>query len=178
MKQEMIAKRYVQSLVAMLDSSSLDNTSDLFTVLATAFDDLKFLQIMNSNDIASSAKTALILGMAERANSSEINNLIKLLGENGRLVLIPAIAKELKRQIGSIKRVYNGRIYSVSKIDQTTIDSISRDLGNKMGATISLEFVASECDGVRVVVDGLNIEIDFSKSRLNAQIIGHVLKAI
>ena len=178
MKQEMIAKRYVQSLVTMLDSSSLDNTSDLFTVLATAFDDSKFLQIMNSNDIASSAKTALILGMAEKANSSEINNLIKLLGENGRLVLIPAIAKELKRQIGSIKRVYSGRIYSVSKIDQVTIDSISRDLGSKMGATISLEFVASESNGIRVVVDGLNVEIDFSKSRLNAQMTEHILKAI
>lgn len=178
MKQEMIAKRYVQSLVAIFDSSSLDNTADLFAVLATAFDDSKFLQIMNSNDIASSAKTALILGMVENAKSSEINNLIKLLGENGRLVLIPAIAKELKRQIGSIKRVYNGRIYSVSKIDQTTIDSISRDLGTKMGATISLEFVASQCDGVRVVVDGLNVEIDFSKSRLNAQITEHILKAI
>ncbi|MDD4856241.1 MAG: F0F1 ATP synthase subunit delta [Sulfuricurvum sp.] len=178
MKQEMIAKRYVQSLVAILDSLSLDNTSDLFAVLATAFDDLKFLQIMNSNDIASSAKTTLILGMVENAKSSEINNLIKLLGENGRLVLIPAIAKELKRQIGSIKRVYNGRIYSVSRIDQTTIDSISRDLGIKMGAAISLEFVASECDGVRVVVDGLNVEIDFSKSRLNAQLTEHILKAI
>ncbi len=120
-------------LIAILDSSSLDNASDLFAVLATAFDDSKFLQIMNSNDIASSAKTTLILGMVERANSNEINNLIKLLGENGRLSLIPAIAKELKRQIGSIKRVYNGRIYSVSKIDQATIDSIARDLGNKNG---------------------------------------------
>jgi len=178
MKQEMIAKRYVQSLVGVLDSSSLDNTSDLFAVLATAFDDSKFLQIMNSNDIASSAKTTLILGMVESAKSSEINNLIKLLGENGRLILIPAIAKELKRQIGSIKRVYTGRIYSVSKIDQATIDSIAHDLGTKMDASISLEFVASECDGVRVVVDGLNIEIDFSKSRLNAQITEHILKAI
>ncbi len=93
MKHEMIAKRYVQSLVSMLDSSSLDNTADLFAVLATAFDDSKFLQIMNSNDIATSEKTTLILGMVENAKSSEINNLIKLLGENGRLVLIPAIAK-------------------------------------------------------------------------------------
>lgn len=174
----MIAKRYVQSLVGVLDSSSLDNTSDLFAVLATAFDDSKFLQIMNSNDIASSAKTTLILGMVESAKSSEINNLIKLLGENGRLILIPAIAKELKRQIGSIKRVYTGRIYSVSKIDQATIDSIAHDLGTKMDASISLKSVASECDGVRVVVDGLNIEIDFSKSRLNAQITEHILKAI
>ncbi|MDP1784627.1 MAG: F0F1 ATP synthase subunit delta, partial [Sulfuricurvum sp.] len=88
------------------------------------------------------------------------------------------ISKELKRQIASNKRVYNGCIYSVSEINQESIDSIAHDLGNKMGATISLKFVPSTSDGIRVVVDDLNVEIDFSKSRLNAQIVEHILKAI
>jgi len=178
MKQEMIAKRYVKSLASLLDSASLDNASELFHVLATAFDNAKFLQVMNSNDIAMSAKTELILGMVERLNSNEITNFIKLLGENDRLLLIPALAQELKRHIGAAKRVYKGRIYSVSRIDQRAIDSIAGDLGTKMGASISLEFVESACDGIRVVVDGLNVEIDFSKSRLNAQITEHILKSI
>jgi F-type H+-transporting ATPase subunit delta len=178
MKQEMIAKRYVKSLVSLLDPVSLDNIAELFSVLATAFSDSKFVQIMNSNDIATAAKTNLVLEMVETLKSDEIINFIKLLGENGRLVLIPAIAQELKRQIGAIKRVYNGRIYSVSKIDQSAIDSIAHDLGSKMGASISLAFVESASDGIRVVVDGLNVEIDFSKSRLNAQITDHILKSI
>lgn len=178
MKQEMIAKRYVQSLTSVLDAQSLDNASELFEILATAFNDTKFIQIMNSNDIATSVKTELILEMVAKASSNEINNLIKLLGENGRLPLIPAIAKELKRQIGANKRVYSGRIYSVSVMDQASIDTIASDLGKKMGATISLQFVPSNYDGVRVEVDDLNVEIDFSKSRLNAQIVEHILKAI
>jgi len=178
MKQEMIAKRYVQSLVTLLDTESLDNAAELFNTVATAFNEPKFLQIMNSNDIAVTAKTALILEMVKTVNSLEVNNLIKLLGENGRLPLIPAVAKELKRQIGSMKRVYNGRIYAASAVDQASIDTIAHDLGNKMGASISLQFVPSDCDGVRVEVEGLNIEIDFSKSRLNAQIVEHILKAI
>ena len=178
MKQEMIAKRYVKSLVSLLDPASLDNTAELFDVLATAFSNSKFLQIMNSNDIATSIKTDLILGMVETVHSDEMSNFIKLLGENGRLVLIPAIAQELKRQIGAMKRVYNGRIYSVSNMDHAAIDAIANDLGSKMGASISLSFVESACDGIRVVVDGLNVEIDFSKSRLNAQITEHILKSI
>jgi len=178
MKHEMIAKRYVQSLMDLLDTPSLDNVSELFNVISTAFDDTKFLQIMNSNDIAVDLKTSLILEMVKSVKSQEINNFIKLLGENGRLSLIPAIAKELKREIASIKRVYNGRIYAVSAMDQASIDTIATDLGKKMGATISLQYLPSDTDGVRVEVDGLNIEIDFSKSRLNAQIIEHILKAI
>lgn len=178
MKHEMIAKRYVQSLMDLLDTPSLDNVSELFNVISTAFDDTKFLQIMNSNDIAVDLKTSLILEMVKSVKSQEINNFIKLLGENGRLSLIPAVAKELKREIASIKRVYNGRIYAVSAMDQASIDTIATDLGKKMGATISLQYLPSDTDGVRVEVDGLNIEIDFSKSRLNAQIIEHILKAI
>ncbi len=178
MKQAMIAKRYVQSLVAVLDETSLDNTSELFALIANAFNDAKFIQIMNSNDIASSAKTTLILGMVESANSNEINNLIKLLGENGRLALIPALAQELKRQISIIKRSYNGRIYSETAMDKASVEAIAQDLGKKTGTTISLVSVPLACDGVRVVVDGLNVEIDFSKNRLNAQITEHILKAI
>jgi len=178
MQEELIAKRYVQSLMAVLDESSLDNTAELFTVLTTAFSDKKFLQIMHSNDIAVSSKTNLVLEMVKSANSTEINNLIKLLGENGRLSLIPAIAKELKRQIASKKRVYNGRVYSNTEIKQDSIDSIAHDLGKKMDATISLQFVPSSSEGIRVIVDDLNVEIDFSKSRLNAQLVEHILKAI
>ncbi|MFA6145391.1 MAG: F0F1 ATP synthase subunit delta [Sulfurimonas sp.] len=178
MKHEMIAKRYVQSLVDLLDTPSLDNASELFNLISSAFDDAKFLQIMNSNDIAVDLKTTLILEMVKSVKSQEINNFIKLLGENGRLSLIPAIAKELMKEIASIKRVYNGRIYAVSPMDQASIDTIATDLGKKMGATISLEYLKSDTDGVRVEVDGLNIEIDFSKSRLNAQIVEHILKAI
>jgi F-type H+-transporting ATPase subunit delta len=178
MKQEYIAKRYVQSLVSVLDATSLDNASELFELLSTAFMDSKFLQIMRSDDSSISVKTALILDMAASANSSEVNNLIKLLGENGRLSLIPAISKVLKQEIASMKRLYSGRIYSADGMDQASVDMIAHDLGNKVGASISLQLVPSNYDGVRVVVDGLNIEIDFSKSRLNAQMIEHILKAI
>jgi len=178
MQNELIAKRYVQSLMATLDESSLDNTAELFVVLSTAFNDSKFLQIMCSNDIAVSVKTNLVLEMVASAQSTEINNLIKLLGENGRLQLIPAISSDLKRQIASKKRVYKGRVYSNSEIKQDSINSIAQDLGKKMDATISLQFVPSNSDGIRVVVDDLNVEIDFSKSRLNAQIVEHILKAI
>jgi F-type H+-transporting ATPase subunit delta len=164
--------------MAVLDESSLDNTAELFTVLATAFNDSKFLQIMRSNDIVALAKTNLVLEMVASAKSTEINNLIKLLGENGRLLFIPAIASDLKHQIAAKKRVYNGRVYSNSEIKQDSIDSIAHDLGKKMDATISLQFVPSNSDGIRVIVDDLNVEIDFSKSRLNAQIVEHILKAI
>lgn len=178
MQQELIAKRYVKPLIELCDNEALENLSVLLNVVAESFKDEKFLRIMQSNQISSNDKTSLVLEMVSSANSQIVNNLIKLLAENGRLPLIPALACELSREIGRSKRTYKGRVYSVAVLDQASIDSIASDLGNKTGTTISLEFVPSNCDGIRVEVDDLNIEIDFSKSRLNAQMVEHILKAI
>jgi F-type H+-transporting ATPase subunit delta len=116
--------------------------------------------------------------MVSSIKSTTVNNLIKLLAENGRLLLIPAIADQLTREISRSKRTFIGRIYSNSVVDQASVEMIARDLGSKMGATIALSYVASDFDGVRVEVDDLNVEINFSKNRLNAQMVEHILKAI
>lgn len=178
MQYELIAKRYIKPLFELCDQVTLDNLSELLNSVATAFESDKLITIMRSSDVSTEAKTALVLDMVAPANSKVANNLIKLLAENGRLDLIPALAEGLVREIGRVKRLYKGRVYCDSAIDKNSIDMIARDLGNKVGATISLEFVPSTFDGVRVEVDDLNIEINFSKTRLNAQLIEHILKAI
>lgn len=178
MQYELIAKRYIKPLMETCDQSSLENLADLLGSVAKAYDDQKFMAIMNSNDVNANAKCQLVLDMVAPANSSMVNNLVKLLAENGRLQLIPVLASELKRSIAISKRMYKGRIYSNTVVDQASVDLIARDLGTKTGTTITLDYVASDYDGIRVEVDDLNVEINFSKSRLNAQLIEHILKAI
>lgn len=178
MQYELIAKRYIKPLMESCDQASLENLSELLSNVAKAYNDQKFIAIMNSSDVKASAKCQLVLDMVASANSSVVNNLVKLLAENGRLPLIPVLASELKRSIASSKRMYKGRIYSNSVVDQASVDLIARDLGAKTGSTITLDYVASDFDGIRVEVDDLNVEINFSKSRLNAQLVEHILKAI
>jgi F-type H+-transporting ATPase subunit delta len=178
MRHELIAKRYIKPLMESCDQVSLDNLSALLSTVAKAYENEKFNLIMNSNDVSVSVKCQLVLDMVASVKSTTVNNLIKLLAENGRLSLIPVIADQLTREIGRVKRTFKGRIYSNNVVDQASVDTIARDLGTKMGATISLSYVASDFDGIRVEVDDLNVEINFSKSRLNAQLVEHILKAI
>ncbi|DAB37694.1 MAG: F0F1 ATP synthase subunit delta [Sulfuricurvum sp.] len=178
MRNELIAKRYIKPLMESCDQASLENLAALLASVAKAYENDKFTLIMNSNDISVSAKCQLVLDMVASAKSTVVNNLIKLLAENGRLLLIPTLADQLTREIARAKRTFKGRIYSNSVVDQASVETIARDLGTKMGATISLSYVASDFDGIRVEVDDLNVEINFSKSRLNAQLVEHILKAI
>ncbi|MFZ2889667.1 F0F1 ATP synthase subunit delta [Sulfuricurvum sp.] len=178
MQYELIAKRYIKPLMESCDQASLENLAELLSNISKAYENEKFNLIMNSNDVNSGSKCQLVLDMVAPANSSTVNNLIKLLAENGRLPLIPVLASELKRSIASSKRTYKGRIYSNGVVDLTSVDLIARDLGIKTESVIALEYVASDFDGIRVEVDDLNVEINFSKSRLNAQLVEHILKAI
>ncbi|MBD3798458.1 F0F1 ATP synthase subunit delta [Sulfuricurvum sp.] len=178
MQHELIAKRYIKPLMESCDQVSLENISTLLNAVSEAYNNDKMKNIMNSGEVSESAKCQLILDMVAPASSSVVNNFVKLLSENRRLTLIPAIAEQLTREISRAKRTYSGRIYSNNVIDQDSVETIARDLGNKMGATISLSYVASDYDGIRVEVDNLNVEINFLKSRLNAQLIEHILKAI
>ena len=176
--QEIIAKRYIKALKKSIDTASLESVADIFASLANAFEDSAFKEVITSPIVSSEDKRDIILASIGGAKSSELNNFISLLAEKGRLDAIPAIADELKKELDKINKRYSGLIYSDSEIDKTTLEGISRGLSEKVDATIDLEFVKSDFDGIKVDVEGLGIEINFSKTRLNNQLIEHILKAI
>ena len=176
--EELIAKRYIKALKETTDEASLGSVSIIFDALASEFANTKFDQIMNSPDVAAAEKEALLLESVKGAKSDQVNNLIKLLVENGRINVIPAIAVEMKKEIARNTKSYSGVIYSNSDIDANTIKGLSTDLGKKVDASIELEFVKTDFDGIKLEVEDLGIEINFSKSRLNMQLVEHILKAI
>ncbi len=176
--EELIAKRYVKALKASLDAKSIADASGVFKELALAFNNEKFLHVIDSRDVAKSQKAEILLDAVKSAKSDKINNFIKLLVENGRINIIPAISSELSREISRMNKSYDGKVYSDSDIDAKTLAGISKGLSKKMDATISLEMIKNDFDGIKVEVEDLGIEVNFSKNRLNSQLVEHILKAI
>ena len=77
-----------------------------------------------------------------------------------------------------MNRTYEGKVYSNTAVEASTLAALSSDLGKKMDATITLAFVASDYDGIKVEVEDLGVEVSLSKSRMNAHLVEHILKAI
>jgi F-type H+-transporting ATPase subunit delta len=176
--EELIAKRYINALKQATDAASLEAISTVFEALASAFKDAKFNQIMGSSDIDAGQKEALLLDAVKAAGSEQVNNLVKLLVENGRIAIIPALAAELNKEIARMNKSYTGVVYSNSDIDAATLEGLAQGLGKRVDATVALDFVKSDFDGIKVEVADLGIEIDFSKSRMNKQLIEFISKAI
>ncbi|MEA1919201.1 MAG: F0F1 ATP synthase subunit delta [Campylobacterota bacterium] len=175
---ELIAKRYIKAMRESTDASEFESMSDMFEGLAAAFENDKFTQIVLSPDVSREDKKNLLVESVKSADSKKIENLLALLAENGRINIIPAIAVEMKKELARTKNSFVGKVFSDSDIDDKAIEGLSSGLSKKVGSSIALEFIKSDYDGVKVEVEDLGIEINFSKNRLNSQMIEHILKAI
>jgi len=176
--EELIAKRYIKALKSNADLASMENMSTVFSALADSFQDDKFVNIIANPNVSQSDKSSILLEAVKPANSNEINNLIKLLVENKRINVIPAIAKELEKNIANSTKTYTGTISSDSDVNDSVLEQLGQGLGKKFDSTISFSFIKNDFNGIKVEVDGLGIEINLSKDRINSQIIEHIVKAI
>ncbi|MBA1438145.1 MAG: F0F1 ATP synthase subunit delta [Epsilonproteobacteria bacterium] len=176
--EELIAKRYVKALTEDADLESVQGFSAVFSALADSFQDDQFLNIVTNPNVTMDDKTSILLDAVKKAESEPLNNFIKLLMEKKRVQIIPAIAQELKKDIAISTKTYSGKVFSDSDIDTDVLETLSSGLSKKFDASISLDFIKNDFNGIKVEVEGLGIEINFSKDRIDNQIIQHIIKAI
>lgn len=176
--EELIAKRYIKAIKNSLNTDSLENIADIFCVLAESFNDLKFVQFVNNPDVSKESKLEILLEAVKNTESKEVSNLLQLLVENNRINIIPAIAEGMRKDVAHTRKTYEGVVYSDSEIDSSVVQDLCGGLSKKFDSNISLKFVKSDFNGIKVDVEDLGVEINFSKTRINNQIIEHIVKAI
>jgi len=174
---DLVAKRYVKALMVDRDIKSLSSVCKELKEISTAYNDDKFLVILSSVEVESSKKVELILSFIDK--SSEVTtNLVKLLANNKRLDIIPAIVNELESQLSVLTNSYKGVIYTNKKLVKSEVDAINSQFSDKFKVKLVLTQNICDYDGLKVSIEGLGVEVGFAKSRLKSQMIEHILKAI
>ena len=174
---EMIAKRYVKALIKSVDKKDLSTVSSILRSIVPAFKDLKVRTILVSNDTSIDQKVDFLVSMMD-SSDSKVLNLLKLLGEYGRLDLLPTISKELDFEVAKILNTHKGIVISGNALLDDKISNIASNLSKKYDTTIELENVVSDYSGIKVEIESLGLEIGFSSDRMKAQLSEHILKAI
>jgi F-type H+-transporting ATPase subunit delta len=174
---ELVAKRYVKALVSGRDNDSLTLIYKELKEISTAYNDDKFSIILTSTEVENSRKIELILSFIDKV-SEVTTNLVKLLSENKRLDIIPAIANELEGQLAVLTNSYMGVIYTNEELGEGEVDAMNSQFAKKFKVDLKLTQNICDYDGVKVYIDGLGVEIGFAKSRLKSQMIDHILKAV
>ncbi len=176
--EELIAKRYVKALLEVISPEDKIRYSQILNSIASLFENESISNKINSPLIPSDKKVAFILDGLKDSETLLIN-FIKILGENRRLNLIPAIVRNLNRELQKESNEYSGIVTSSNKLDSNEIKKLEESLKRYTGSTIKLtQTEKSNLDGIRVVVDDLGIEVNFSKQRVKEQLIDFITKSL
>lgn len=173
--EELIAKRYAKALSSV--SKDLPGILEVLNVLSEVVKSTEIKSTLTSPIISSEDKTAMILSALGDGDATLVN-FIKILGENGRLDLIPTITKVLNSDQQRVSNEYEGVLKSASLLDEAELANLEGTLKKYTGSTIKLTQEKGDFDGVRVSVDDLGIEVNFSKQRVKEQLIDFIKKSL
>jgi F-type H+-transporting ATPase subunit delta len=173
----LVAKRYVKALMSQRDLASLSSIYNELNTISTAYGDKKFLIIISSTEVSIKDKVDLIISFVE--NCSEVTkNLVKLLGDKKRFDIIPDIVNTLKNELSALNNTYSGVISTNVGLSDKDIENMNSQFAKKFNVNLELTQNVCEYNGIKVDIEGLGVEIGFSKERLKSQMIEHILKAV
>ena len=174
--EELIAKRYAKALSSV--SKDIKGIANVLNVLTevTATEEVK--TALTSPIVPAEKKTEMILSALGNDIDATLVNFIKILGENKRLDLIPAIAKVLNAELQKESNKYEGVLKSSKKLGKEELNKLEKTLEKYTGSKIKLTQEKTDLDGLRVSVDDLGIEVNFSKERVKEQLIDFIKKSL
>ncbi|MCK5855350.1 MAG: F0F1 ATP synthase subunit delta, partial [Sulfurovaceae bacterium] len=160
--EELIAKRYVNALSEVATSEQKAEYSVVLNAISELLKDDTVAERLTSPLISSSDKTSFILE-GIKGSDANLENFIKILGENSRLDLIPTIAKSLNQELQKESNNYEGIVTSSNVLSDADLEELQVSLKTYTGSTIKLTQVQSDLEGIKVTVEDLGIEVNFSK---------------
>jgi len=177
--EELIAKRYVNALVDSTTKKQRADFSKIFLGLAEAFSDAVVSEKLSSPLISNNQKTAMVVEGLGADADVKLVNFIKIIGENGRLDLLPTIAKVLKQAIQIETNKYEGVVTTGTKLKAAELKELQESLAKYTnGASIKLTQKISDVKGIKVSVEDLGIEVNFSNQRVKEQLIDFITKSL
>ena len=174
---DLVAKRYVKAIMSNRDNESLNSVYNELKILSSAYKNDKFVSIISSIDVKNSVKVEFILSLLDSC-SKTTTNLIKLLGDKKRLNIIPEIVNGLEKELAIINNSYTGVIYTNKELSIDDIEKLNSQFSKRFNVNLELSQNICDYNGIKVDIDGLGVEIGFSKERLKSQMIDHILKAV
>jgi len=176
--EELIANRYVNALVDVVSAEQRAEFSKILTAISGVFEDDNIAEMLTSPLVSADQKTSFVLDGLGEGSDVKLQNFIKIIGENGRLDLLPTIAKKLHQAIQKETNEYEGVVTSSNTLGDAELADLEASLKTYTGSTIKLTQVQSDLDGIKVSVDDLGIEVNFSKQRVKEQLIDFITKSL
>ncbi|OOZ40156.1 F0F1 ATP synthase subunit delta [Solemya elarraichensis gill symbiont] len=134
-----IARPYADAVFARAkESSTLEQWSQTLELLGTVMSDAAMSDVVGNPNISKQQLTEMILGIGGEQFSDEAENLVRLLVENGRLVIAPQIATLFEERKNAERGVLEVDLVSAYAIDEDQKQALADALKAKLGSDINM----------------------------------------
>ncbi|KHF26522.1 F0F1 ATP synthase subunit delta [Solemya velum gill symbiont] len=134
-----IARPYADAIFARAkESSSLEQWSQTLELLGTVMSDAAMSDVVGNPNISKQQLTEMILGIGGEQLTGEAENLVRLLVENGRLVIAPEIATLFEERKNAERGVLEVELVSAYVIDEDQKQALADALKAKLGSDINM----------------------------------------
>ncbi len=173
-----IVRRYAKALMESVGSEELDGVLTTLRALAEAFSASEAAAVVNSPLVPGKEKFALIIEPLKDALDPKLYNLLELMSEKGRLNLVPDLAEVLAFEQKKRGNRFEGIVEADTRLEADEIERLEKLLSEHSGAEVKLTQTRDDYDGVHVAVEDLGLELSLSKSRIKADLLEHIQRAL
>lgn len=134
-----IARTYAQAAFDYaLTENHLTLWLDEFKQLAEITKDETIKQVLRNPKYTAQQRAEMMCSLIN-TNNEQLNNFIRILAENNRLLLLPEISKFFAELIAEHEKKLEANIYSVVKLDDENKKKLIQTLSEKTGRDVHLQ---------------------------------------
>ncbi len=175
---ELIAKRYAKALMECSSSKELKAQLAALTALKKLLESPEVAELVASPLVSGEKKFELLVAPLKKKIDGKLYNLLHLMSEKGRLNLLPDLADILAFELKKQSNRYEGIVEADDALEKAEIKRLEKILKKYSGAEIALEQINKKSDGLHVAVEDLGLELSVSKSRIKADLLDFIQKAL
>jgi len=175
---DLIAKRYAKALMELVPAKELPAVMQSLQALSAALESPKAQELLESPLVSNSEKFAQLVAPLKDQLDARLYRLLEVMSEKGRLDLIPELSQILAFEDKRRSNRFEGEVEADENLPKEKIKELETILGSYSGAKIKLKQTKNDGDGLRVSVEDLGLELNFSKSRVKADLLDFIQRAL
>ena len=175
---ELIAKRYAKALMELIPGKELEDQLKVLRQIQEAGNRPEIAELIASPLVGNKEKSALLVEPLKGKIDERLYRLLELMSEKGRLDLIGTMTEILAFELKKLSNKFEGTVEADEKLPKEEIKRLEGVLENYSGAKIKLKQTGSDSDGLKVSVEDLGLEVNFSKSRVKSDLLDFIQRAL
>lgn len=157
-----LSSRYAKAIIEALSENKCRELLEKYEEIQALYAEKDFVALLQNPFVDSQKKSQILLEILN-INDAQVRSGIKVLGNAGRLAILPNVLSEVADIFASKQQIHRAVLYSQVKTSAELIEKIGNTLSAKIGGKVEIIEKLWEKDGIKCVIEDLGLEISFSQ---------------